>query len=152
MLVLSTIVARRDAVRAAGGFDATLPVMGCEDWDLWLRLARRGAFAGVPEPLVRYRRHAANTARVQILASAKAVIARRWADPDFAAAAGIGLAAVRALHLWWHAAALAPDARGDALRTAGRALAAAPATVCSRPALHALAALARPGRRPAAVA
>lgn len=35
-----TVLARRDAMNAAGGFDPRLRI--CEDWDLWLKLSRRG--------------------------------------------------------------------------------------------------------------
>jgi glycosyltransferase involved in cell wall biosynthesis len=40
-MILSSVVVRRSAFEGAGGFDETLPVLGCEDWDLWLRIARR---------------------------------------------------------------------------------------------------------------
>jgi glycosyltransferase involved in cell wall biosynthesis len=37
----STVIARRDAIEAAGRFDRRLRI--CEDWDLWLKLSRAGA-------------------------------------------------------------------------------------------------------------
>lgn len=46
----SILLARRDAVRAVGGFDESLPCF--EDWDLCMQLAREGSFAHVPETLV----------------------------------------------------------------------------------------------------
>ena len=47
------IVARRDLLRAVGGFDSTLRTN--EDWDLWLRVARSGArFAREPRLLAHY--------------------------------------------------------------------------------------------------
>jgi glycosyltransferase involved in cell wall biosynthesis len=46
----STVVARRAAVEAAGGFDESL--VRVEDWDLWLRLADHGELTTVPEVLV----------------------------------------------------------------------------------------------------
>lgn len=49
----SNVLALVDAVRAVGGFDESLT--SCEDWDLWLRLAQRGAPAVVDRPLVAYR-------------------------------------------------------------------------------------------------
>jgi GT2 family glycosyltransferase len=52
----SSVVLRRAALQAAGGFQS--PVRLAEDWDLWLRLAARGeAFVCAPEAVVRYRRH-----------------------------------------------------------------------------------------------
>jgi glycosyltransferase involved in cell wall biosynthesis len=52
----SSVVLRRAALEAAGGFQS--PVRLAEDWDLWLRLAARGeAFVCAPEAVVRYRRH-----------------------------------------------------------------------------------------------
>jgi len=51
----SSILARRQALRAAGGF--TGPPLG-EDWALWLRLLTRGErFLCEPGAVVRYRRH-----------------------------------------------------------------------------------------------
>lgn len=49
----SGVLADVALVREAGGFDETL--VSCEDWDLWLRLAARGAPAVVDRPLVKYR-------------------------------------------------------------------------------------------------
>lgn len=51
----SSVVARRTAVEAAGGFSGP-PLF--EDLDLWLRLAERGArFASEPRARILYRRH-----------------------------------------------------------------------------------------------
>ena len=49
-LVHSSIVMRRQAIEAAGGYDETLPV--AQDYDLWLRLSRLTRLANLPEPLV----------------------------------------------------------------------------------------------------
>jgi glycosyltransferase involved in cell wall biosynthesis len=46
----SAVMLHRDVFTAAGGFDESLPA--CEDYDLWLRLAQRGAIGLVPQPLV----------------------------------------------------------------------------------------------------
>lgn len=45
-----TLVVRRDAFAALGGFDAGMPAL--EDWDFAIRLAARGPLAFVDEPLV----------------------------------------------------------------------------------------------------
>lgn len=58
----STVVARAAAVKDVGLFDASL-VTGCEDFDLWLRLARHHSFAYCPQPLTIYRLHGSNMTR-----------------------------------------------------------------------------------------
>jgi glycosyltransferase involved in cell wall biosynthesis len=57
-LLPSAVVARTSAVRRLGGFDTTL--RACEDWDLWIRLRREGAFVALPDVLVLYRVHDAS--------------------------------------------------------------------------------------------
>lgn len=49
----SSVLARTERVRAAGGFAEDLPAS--EDWELWIRLAARSPLAVVDEPLVAYR-------------------------------------------------------------------------------------------------
>lgn len=52
---LSTSVVRREALERIGGFDEDRGVLGIEDYNLWLRMAARGArFAFVEEELVEY--------------------------------------------------------------------------------------------------
>jgi glycosyltransferase involved in cell wall biosynthesis len=55
----STVVIRRRALEATGGFDERLAQF--EDWDLFWRVARQGRVVALPETLVQYRRHAGNT-------------------------------------------------------------------------------------------
>lgn len=50
---------RSEAFHATGGFDISLRY--CEDWHCWCRLAATGEFAYVPELLLDYRLHTANT-------------------------------------------------------------------------------------------
>jgi teichuronic acid biosynthesis glycosyltransferase TuaG len=51
----SSVMVRRDAVLGAGGFEESMR-SGPEDWDLWIRLLRRGGrFACISEPLLTYR-------------------------------------------------------------------------------------------------
>lgn len=53
-----SVMMKREAFDEAGPFEEAMPYHGCEDYDLWLRLAKRGAvFYGLEEKLVRYRRH-----------------------------------------------------------------------------------------------
>jgi glycosyltransferase involved in cell wall biosynthesis len=56
-LCACSVMLRRDAFDAVGGFDPALRT--AEDWDMWLRIAARYSvdlFAAVPEPLAVYRR------------------------------------------------------------------------------------------------
>jgi glycosyltransferase involved in cell wall biosynthesis len=50
---ISTVLASRSGLLRAGLFDPSLP--SCENWDLWIRLARQGAVAFVDAALVKYR-------------------------------------------------------------------------------------------------
>jgi teichuronic acid biosynthesis glycosyltransferase TuaG len=55
--VMSVLI-KRDAFDEAGPFEEAAPYHGCEDYDLWLKLAKHDAvFYGMEEKLVRYRRH-----------------------------------------------------------------------------------------------
>ncbi|HEX8187468.1 MAG TPA: glycosyltransferase [Pyrinomonadaceae bacterium] len=57
-----SVVVRRGALERVGLFDESRRIQNCEDYDLWLRLARAGCgFYGMAERLVRYRRHSAST-------------------------------------------------------------------------------------------
>ena len=143
-IILASVVARRRCLAEAGGFDETLPVYACEDWDLWLRIARRHPLAIVDEELTLYRRHDGNTGAEALLRGGLAVIDRRYADPDTQAAAQLSRAAARARLRWYLAGEVAATDRGRALPLVLEALREAPATVLARPALGALAALLLP--------
>jgi glycosyltransferase involved in cell wall biosynthesis len=54
----SAVLVKTAKLRSHGGFDATL--RGCEDWDMWRRLAWDGEFHCVDRALVKYRRHGTN--------------------------------------------------------------------------------------------
>ncbi len=54
-IAYSTAMVRAEAIRAVGGFDGRYQYVS--DYDLWLRLTRRYALAGTPEPLAGYRIH-----------------------------------------------------------------------------------------------
>lgn len=56
-LICSSVLVRREAFVRAGGFDEDPVLVATEDYDLWLRIARHGAFAYLPEPMCCYRRH-----------------------------------------------------------------------------------------------
>lgn len=89
----ATAVHRRTALDA-GGFGEDPEIISSEDYDLWIRLARRGEFVFVDRPLVEYRVHAggisANAPR-HARSSTKVWVGnlRRWAreHPEDRAAA-----------------------------------------------------------------
>lgn len=54
-IVHPTVMLRRDAVTAVGGYDQS--IRSAEDLDLWLRLAERGKLANLSEVLLKYRIH-----------------------------------------------------------------------------------------------
>ena len=51
-VLTSSVIVRRDALEAIGGFNETMS--HAEDLDLWIRLARRWPAVGTTRPLVRY--------------------------------------------------------------------------------------------------
>jgi hypothetical protein len=53
LIVPACVMVRRTALEASGGFDERL--RGNEDWGLWFKLRRLGAFCVCPEPLTDYR-------------------------------------------------------------------------------------------------
>jgi glycosyltransferase involved in cell wall biosynthesis len=90
----SAVVARRDLVVAAGGFDEAL--FHGEDWDLWLRLARLAQVDFVPEPLVGIRVHEGSSqrrgfsGRRQTFFFQRLHVANKWIGEDTARGAIIG--------------------------------------------------------------
>ena len=56
--LMSTLIAERTLLDEVGRFDPSYVIL--QDWDLAIRLARRGALYSSPEPLVLYRFHAGN--------------------------------------------------------------------------------------------
>ena len=61
-----TVLLKKAALEQAGLFEEAKPFHGCEDIDLWMRLAKAGlVFYGMPETLARYRRHTAAMTAVQ---------------------------------------------------------------------------------------
>ncbi|MEA3335280.1 MAG: glycosyltransferase [Chloroflexota bacterium] len=58
-LTTSSLIVKRSCYESAGPFDRQFRIG--EDYDMWLRFARRHRIVGMPEPLVRYRVHSGNT-------------------------------------------------------------------------------------------
>ncbi len=76
----SNVMVKSELMSRAGGFEPTLRHLA--DWDLWLRLARYGPPAYVPEPLVAYRVHDAQASMdtSDMLDEARALSTRNGAD------------------------------------------------------------------------
>ncbi|MEX2006653.1 MAG: glycosyltransferase [Candidatus Saccharimonadales bacterium] len=55
-----TVMARKDSIVDAGGFNESPSLRGVEDYELWLRLSAHGQFIFVDKPLALHRRHAEN--------------------------------------------------------------------------------------------
>jgi glycosyltransferase involved in cell wall biosynthesis len=126
----SNVVVRADVLARCGPFDEQLS--NHEDWDMWIRLARLGPPAWVPQPLVALRQHAANASwNMARMLQDLQVIERRH-----------GITADRAAHHRWAAwAALRAGRRGEALRHYAEAVRCGDLTSLGR----ALLAAARPG-------
>jgi|CXWL01.1.fsa_nt_gi glycosyltransferase involved in cell wall biosynthesis len=52
-----SVMVRRSTLEAAGLFDESADLVAVEDWELWLRIARRSSLAYLDDRLVRYRIH-----------------------------------------------------------------------------------------------
>jgi glycosyltransferase involved in cell wall biosynthesis len=107
----SNVVVRSGSLARCGPFDDQL--RNNEDWDMWIRLARLGPPAWVPQPLVALRQHAGNASwNMARMLQELSVIERRY-----------GIAADRAAHYRWAAwVALRQGRRGEALRHYARAV------------------------------
>ena len=115
-VLTSSVVMRRDALEALGGFDESLS--HAEDLELWIRLARRWPAAASPRALVRYQhRPGGLTQQVDArLGGDVALFARLAADPTLAAA--LRRAARRRAALAWYKRAIQSlrDGRGAEAR------------------------------------
>ena len=76
----SNVMVLRNVLAAVGSFDPTLLSVG--DWDMWIRLARYGLPACVPQPLVGCRVHGATiTANRRLMLEEVDIVARRHRAP-----------------------------------------------------------------------
>jgi glycosyltransferase involved in cell wall biosynthesis len=72
---------RRDVLRDVGGFDPALRLQ--QDWELYLRMSRRGPFVPVDRQIAWYRQHGGNVTHrvVQRVTYQDAVRLKTWAAP-----------------------------------------------------------------------
>jgi len=54
-VISSSVIARRDYLLEENGFDESLDFRFIEDWELWLRLSRKGLIRILAKPLLQYR-------------------------------------------------------------------------------------------------
>jgi teichuronic acid biosynthesis glycosyltransferase TuaG len=112
-----SVLVRRERLDAVGLFDEDRAYQNCEDYDLWMRLAKAGAtFYGMSEKLMRYRRHAAATTyrASKLLTPMLAVILKHAADPALDRA--VARARVRGLYRDLISALVAEGRLGEARR------------------------------------
>jgi glycosyltransferase involved in cell wall biosynthesis len=83
--VMCTLIAERSLLEEVGGFDASLIIL--QDWDLAIKLARRGELYSSSEPLVLYRVHAGNQSKKIDLhiEPGERILANVFGDPDLPA-------------------------------------------------------------------
>lgn len=77
----STVIIPRSILEKVGLFDESLPAFGCEDWDMWLRIARFYPIHLIDHPLALYRLHESNTSLERMRLSAEAVLQKVFTDP-----------------------------------------------------------------------
>ncbi|MDP9022181.1 MAG: glycosyltransferase [Actinomycetota bacterium] len=106
----SNVIMRRSAFVAYSGFNENL--RACEEWDLWLRLAKDEPPAWVPSPLVAYRMHAGNATLdvAGIIAGARMIEQLHGTTIDWGR-----------FHWWIAQLCVRNGRRGDALREYGKA-------------------------------
>ena len=85
-IATSSVVARTAAIRDLGGFDEDRAFRFIEDWELWLRLSRRGRLRILAEPLIQYRLDATKVRDMRDVAIRKLrVIDKHATMPDIRA-------------------------------------------------------------------
>lgn len=115
---MSNVIWRRDALDVDGLLDPRLPFPA--DWDVSLRLARRGPPAAVRRPLVGYRQHASNMSRHAVRFRQELdLLERKRADMADGQGLDWGLQ-----HRFVGSEALRAGSRRHALTSFGRAMAA----------------------------
>jgi glycosyltransferase involved in cell wall biosynthesis len=122
VLGTSTAVVRKACLEAAGLFPEDM--VWCEDWCLWLRIAREREFDFVDRILVKHRRHAASLTaeRERTYRGALEAVRRVLADADDPRARKIGGRTVGRLHRRFGMGMLAEEEWAAARRPLLRAL------------------------------
>jgi glycosyltransferase involved in cell wall biosynthesis len=137
----SATLIRRDALLEVGLYDDAFHRagrQGCEDWDLYLRLADRFRFGAVPAFLVGYRRRAASmSADAERMSESHRMLLDRWYDRHPGAPGFVRSVSTSSFALYLAQEARARGDQAGTRRWAGAAWAAAPLIASLRPAWHA---------------
>ncbi len=70
------VMFRRDVAKAVGGYRSDFK--GAEDYDLWLRMAERGALANVPDDVLLYRMHGGQVTAAATVTVAESTYLAQW--------------------------------------------------------------------------
>ena len=70
------VMLRRDVARAVGGYRADFK--GAEDYDLWLRMAERGALANISDDVLLYRMHGGQVTAAATTTVAESTYLAQW--------------------------------------------------------------------------
>jgi len=94
----ATVMYRRDVIDEVGRFDERL--RACEDYELYLRVARQHRISSTPECLAEYRRHDSNMSGNLPLMLASALAALHWQRPHIGGDSGRRAAYRRGIKDW----------------------------------------------------
>ncbi len=89
-----TVVFRRDCIEKVGEFDENLSRLGCEDRELWLRIAQHFRFAYIDKVLARYRVRSSSMSKD----TSRMVEARYYVINKFTSGSRFSILRQRALH------------------------------------------------------
>jgi glycosyltransferase involved in cell wall biosynthesis len=128
----SVALVRRGAIESCGGFDEALTPR--EDWDLWIRIARRHSFGCVPKILVGYTRRPSSMSRSYERMLARGHLVLEKAKQADSSISGLDHRAYVAREMFGAAClCLADSEHGLAWRYLTGALRDGPAMILSRP-------------------
>lgn len=90
-IISSVVMIKRECFDRVGLLDESILPASADDYDLFMRIARRYEFAYLNEPLIRYRKHATNASNEGLTMAMKTLSVIRKCmsdDPDLARLAG----------------------------------------------------------------
>ena len=80
----STVMVRATCIKSIGGFDEDPDLVGIEDFDLWLIIARDYKIVRIPFVLAKQRRHSGNTSQDRVKMNSKVLkVLRKYEDMGY---------------------------------------------------------------------